>query len=370
MTEEASFLLAWLQRDRPPAPASLDWDALFLLAESHGVLPLFYRRVTTPPQSLQLPANFVSCFREQWARSIVLAREMRELLGHFANHQIEALPLKGPVLAELLYGHASMRSFDDLDLLVRPKDFPRAESLLLELGFTHFGEENDYHRDYGRNGTFVELHFAVAPPSALSFNLAAAWQRARTAEFQRQPVRVFSPIDRILYLSLHGVKHRFARLVWVLDLAYALDDLSESDATALLDEATAQRLRKLLLTSCEIARRLFHVRLPANIALALQEHSALVRHADAMADDILSGTADPTTSARDASRYLHLADNAGLRWGQRLQFFAPTVQDYQWTARYGVPPSCAVLVRPFRLLCKYGPAPALRTLFSSKTHRP
>ena len=52
----------------------------------------------------------------------------------FAERNIEVLPLKGPVLAEALYGDVTMRAYNDLDLLVRRENFHRAEVLLLDRG--------------------------------------------------------------------------------------------------------------------------------------------------------------------------------------------------------------------------------------------
>jgi hypothetical protein len=89
----------------------------------------------------------------------------------------------------------------------------------------------------------------------------------------------------------------------------------------------------------------------------------LAEHAATITDGILATAANPRTSVHDASYYLQLADNPGHRWRQRLQFFLPTQQDYQWAARYHIHHKCAAVLRPFRLLFKYGPVPALRTLF-------
>ena len=358
MTPEASFLLASLRQGGAPSSSSLDWEALLLLAESHGVLPLFYRAL-----SGRLPADFVARFRSQWALSLFLARELDNLLGEFERHQIEVLPLKGPVLAELLYGDVSLRPSDDLDLLVHPEDFVRAEALLLQLGFEPIGEADDYHRDYGRNGIFVELHFGIASPSALRFDLAGAWNRAQTRNFYGHAIPFFAPADLILYLSLHGLKHRFARLVWVLDVVRALEKLDGRDSSTLLSHARTHRLKNLLLTSCEIARSNFDVKLPPDVAAEIRARPGLAEHAATITDGILATAANPRTSVHDASYYLQLADNPGHRWQQRFQFFLPTQQDYQWAARYHIHHKCAAVLRPFRLVFKYGPVPALRTLF-------
>lgn len=364
MTPEAEFLLSTLLHG-PGAPSTaVNWNILLELAGSHGVLALFCEAHAGP-----LPDNFVCHFRERWARSLFLASELEGLLREFAACGIEVLPLKGPVLADVLYGQLSLRPSDDLDILVRQKDFARAELLLIELGFQPVGPADDYHRDFVRNGTYVELHFGVGSPSAPSFDLPGAWARARTLEFRGYPIRFLSPIDLILYLSLHGLKHRFARLIWVADISRALGALDPGDTIALLEAAGTHRLRNVFLLSCEITSRSFGTRLPPDIEAAVRGRPELVRRAGAWADRILATPADPTTAVQNVSSYLQLADSPGYRWKHRLRFFAPTQQDYQWAARYHIHPKCAPLLRPLRLLIKYGPAPALRTLFPGPVDR-
>jgi Uncharacterised nucleotidyltransferase len=358
MKPEADYLLASLRQGATSNRPSVDWEALLLLAESHGVLPLFQRSRTE-----QLPAAFSNRFREQCARSLSLAHELEELLEQCEKHKIEVMPLKGPVLAELLYGDVWARPSDDLDLLVRPEEFSRARALLEELGFTPVGEVDEYHLGFERNGIFIELHFAIASPSALHFDLAGAWDHSRTVRFRGHSIRFFSPVDLILYLSLHALKHCFAKLIWVLDVVHGLEALSESEASSLLSQASTQQLKNLLLTSCEIARRSFEITLPADVDEAIQSQPELAANAAILADGILATIADPTTSVQDAGYYAQLADNCGHRWRQRLRFFKPTQQDYQWATRHRLHPKCMPLLRPFRILYKYGPSPVLRTLF-------
>ena len=45
------------------------------------------------------------------------------------------ISLKGPSLAERLYGNAALRTRYDLDFLVREPDLGRAEQILQEMGF-------------------------------------------------------------------------------------------------------------------------------------------------------------------------------------------------------------------------------------------
>ncbi len=111
----------------------------------------------------------------------------------------------------------------DLDLLVRKQDIPGAEALMLSLGFSPTAIADDYHRPWLRGTTGVELHFDVENPLAFDFGIAEAWTNAKLSSFAGEPAWKFAEQDEILFLALHGVRHRFDRLNLVLDLALALE---------------------------------------------------------------------------------------------------------------------------------------------------
>ena len=91
------------------------------------------------------------------------------------------LPLKGPLLAQMLYGSPGLRQSGDLDLLVRRKDFERAQVLLKDLGFQPLSPADFYHQEFKRGNTWVELHFSVTPPTPIR-----AWTCARAGSVRRR----------------------------------------------------------------------------------------------------------------------------------------------------------------------------------------
>ena len=129
LTGEADCLLATIRHTNAATSPSLDWNALLELAESHGLFMLFCRDFQG-----ELPPDFISRQRTQWTTSALMAAELGRLLQEFSLRGIEVLPLKGPLLASLLYGSPSLRICDDLDLLVQGEDLPRGE-----VSFDRFG---------------------------------------------------------------------------------------------------------------------------------------------------------------------------------------------------------------------------------------
>jgi putative nucleotidyltransferase-like protein len=364
MTPESECLLATLRHTCPGAPAAIHWPALLDQAESHGVLMLFCADFPG-----ELPPALLERARSHWTTAAFMATELEGLLVEFSRHAIEVLPLKGPLLANHLYGRQSLRISDDLDLLVRTNALPQAKALLLELGFTATAEADDYHQCFQREDTLVELHFAVAPPSSPAMNIEAAWARAGLVAFRGQKAMCFAPADLVLYLVIHAVKHEFARMLWVIDFSLALAKLNDEEVQQLLGMAHALGIEGALLTTCALARLTLHIALPTPIADAIAGQPAITGHARALLAQLLNGPADATTTHQGAGTFLRLESSARARWAQRLRMFRPSHQDHRWAESHKIHPRWLPLLRPLRLLRKHGVSAAWRLASSPPESR-
>jgi hypothetical protein len=200
-----------------------DFAALLQIAEQENVVPFvaeLLRRLDidfSPPQRKQRD----QIHREAQFASFVWTETLKNTLVAFHRAQVPVIALKGPCLAERIYGDPAFRTCYDLDLLVRGSDLSRAEDLLAKLGFSPNARADDYHRPWSRQGTNLELHHNVENPDAFEFDINSAWTRATPTEFHQAPLWLLSPPDELMYLCLHAVRHRFERVCLILDLALA-----------------------------------------------------------------------------------------------------------------------------------------------------
>ncbi len=358
MSREAHFLLGVLRGSSTGDSDTIDWDDLLLFAESHGMFPAFCKSY-----SGELPNKFRECLRGHWATSARLATELLRVLELFTRNGIETLPLKGPILAESLYGSIGLRTSEDLDLLVKATDFARAQSVLINDGFFPVDEAGNYHRGFLGKGILVELHFAVASPSLPRFDLERAWARSHTIDFCGHATRIFDRTDLLLYLVLHGVKHHFARLMWLFDVTRALANLDDHDVGRLLEMARSTGIEGALLTTYALAHLVFGCQIPSKVGETMNLNPSVFPHAALIAGHVLSGPAEIGTPAHNASIFVSLEMGARKRWAHRLRFLLPTQQDRLWTRQYGIPAAWTKYLRPFRLLFRYGPAVTWKTFF-------
>ena len=68
-------------------------------------------------------------------RNLIMANEMVKIITIFENKNITAIPFKGPVLSIQAYGDLGLRSFQDVDILISPKDFFKVYDIMITEGF-------------------------------------------------------------------------------------------------------------------------------------------------------------------------------------------------------------------------------------------
>ena len=127
-----------LARARTLLEKSLDWQRVVQRALDHDVVAFVYLNLKrhlvsdVPEEPL---STLRSIYHTQFRRSLHIRGELQGLLDHLADSDVDAVPFKGPVLAARAYRDENMRTFTDLDLLVRPEAVDRAVDALHAAGF-------------------------------------------------------------------------------------------------------------------------------------------------------------------------------------------------------------------------------------------
>lgn len=227
----ASLLRVLLGQDGCCSMEDSEWDAMLAIAEEEHVAAWLAAslRDSHTPITQKRQSDLEKTERLSMVEAFYWSCELKSLLDAFARRAVPVVPLKGPFLAERLYGAVALRGCRDLDLLVDAADMERAEGVLIEAGFVP-GELDDYHRAWSRHGNVVELHYDVENPLAYDFDVAGALHRAQDSKFQGAVCRKLAPEDELLYLCLHAARHRYERLSLVVDLRLAFEKLKSAGA--------------------------------------------------------------------------------------------------------------------------------------------
>ncbi|HLV78961.1 MAG TPA: nucleotidyltransferase family protein [Chthonomonadaceae bacterium] len=268
----------------------LDWPAVVRLSLEHGMAPLVARELSDFRDDPRIPAGVAACFARMAEanafRNRVLFRETARLVRALEAAEIRALVLKGVGLALTIYADPALRSFADIDLLVRPEDLEAADHVARTCGFRREDGGTSpvfYHSEHvatceediltellapeydprvsaetiARLGHRVplEIHFGLfcLPSGALRrVDMEPFWERAQVVILpDGTRMRVPSPEAMLVHLAAHAAGDLFRKLVFAVDIALLLRRyaaaLDWARVTALADRyAVLPDLRRML----------------------------------------------------------------------------------------------------------------------------
>jgi hypothetical protein len=256
--------------------SAVDWSDFLRRAENHGILPLAARNLIEHVRALppEIECSLRSAYEANLRRSLWFTAELARVMQYFDRRQLRAVPYKGPVLAQSLYGDLGLRSFSDLDFLIAPADFERAKQTLAEIGYRPAAElpraveqlwlRTGYERSFdGAAGKYlVELQWALLP-HFYSVDLCAEDLLARAGRTVVGGCEVpcLSPEDSLLVLCLHAAKHLWARLIWLSDIAETLRTQT-IDYSLAFSRARALGIGRILGVSFWLVKDVLHSELP------------------------------------------------------------------------------------------------------------
>jgi hypothetical protein len=220
----------------------VDYDWLADGLARGRLLPLLGSRlVDAAPQYVPGP------FRDALRAALVQARRrstLVERLGRLATERIEAagirvVPVKGPHLAERLYGDIALRSSNDIDLLVPPDDFQDAVRVLGRHGY-HSAAHAPWIRDLPLFEASLRHADEWRPPIDLHWRLHCG-ETAFSREYLLQSdvdetgIRVPRPADELAALLLFWSRDGLAGLRHAADVGACWDRHSAHLAPGALD---------------------------------------------------------------------------------------------------------------------------------------
>ncbi len=160
------------------------WKTLARLAQAEG-LEAFVGRVSIEKGwAPAMPGEVSDYLSERYLLNRILASEcileFKALSKKFIQSGIQVIPIKGLALIQTLYQETGDRSFNDMDLLVKPDCIDLSSSILMDSGYqpdpyrSRFGIEParflHHHLPPFRKGRFtIELHYKLLPGDSERF---------------------------------------------------------------------------------------------------------------------------------------------------------------------------------------------------------
>jgi hypothetical protein len=207
-----------------------DWEPVVRLAARNKVAPLLYRSLQEHDALGIAPGvsgALCEYSEEVTRRNAVLARSVLDILLLFDRNGVLAVPYRGPVLSQLLYGSFNLRQMSDLDFMVPVENFDRAGDVLVGIGFRSQSVapgdcSRTFHRKVDGFPLAVDLHSRLARRSLPSFRMSPELILANvhTTYFLGRKIVTFTRPFTLLVMGVVLAKE------WIYQrpiLAYALD---------------------------------------------------------------------------------------------------------------------------------------------------
>lgn len=295
---ECELLVRVLRRDSKrqevleikDALAAVDLEWFYFQLDRHGVTPLAAANLLGIGCDV-LPLEILCRLRrasfDYAKRGLFLTGRLLQLLDLFQSAGIPVIPLKGPVLAQVLYDDATMRQFVDLDLLVHRQNVPRAIQALRHEGYmldSHFAWvrqetlidlccELTFSRKCGAR---VDLHWELAPSDyPFRFDAEVLWSSLRSIRIAGRDVPALSPECLLLFLCMHGAKHLWTRLQWICDVARLVQISPEMDWAHVFKLAGSNGGEHVVLLGLSLAHECLDAPLPGEILRRIDKNRVI-----------------------------------------------------------------------------------------------
>lgn len=169
--------------------------------------PLFYRNAgITALASNELLEKYKRVYFAGFSFAEAQIRETLTVLSELGNDRIEAIPLKGPIGAELILGDPGLYRSSDIDLLVKPENIKRALVVLDSQGYIRSSSidlkdemTGSYHITVSKDMFHVELHWNLVM-RYFSADPDYWWGDVKEIEYRGQKILQLSHEKLLLYL--------------------------------------------------------------------------------------------------------------------------------------------------------------------------
>ncbi|MHA7139536.1 nucleotidyltransferase domain-containing protein [Rossellomorea arthrocnemi] len=248
LPKELKLILNILNGSKPSQTLNqeMDWDLFLQLIVHHRLYPVLFPLIK---HNNNLPEQIKVMVRKYYQHNTLqmlhLCLEMNILSQICGNQDIKLLILKGPLLAEDLYGDLSLRTCGDIDVMVPINDLHRMEKVLKSEGYvkddyikTVLGDWKWRHHHvsyfHQTKGIKVEVHWRLNPGPSSEPSFEQLWDRKRVYNSGMHTTYFLGKEDLFFFLVTHGGRHGWSRLRWLMDIHQLLKQEMDWEAIRLL----------------------------------------------------------------------------------------------------------------------------------------
>lgn len=260
-----------------------EWNILLDATYTHGVYPLLAQAIS---QIENVPDEIKSIVkntnRQITFQNMIMTNELVKIMRLFESNGIDVIAFKGPILSHMIHGNVVQRQYADLDILLcNREDLYRAGKLLLTNKFTY-----EHSLEYLKNTALLkifkdvtfqndkvslEIHWKLFEDKFIRNNNANRFQYA--TEFynlDQNTLRSLKAESLLFYLCIHGSKHFWERIEWIVDIDRLVRRNNNLDWPEMSRYAETMQSTVMYYLGLELARQLFNTPLPESVVKKIE----------------------------------------------------------------------------------------------------
>jgi len=291
---------------RSDIPSEIDWQTFLLLARKEGIAPLLYRRLVCCLDRECIPDWLARELKREYyavlAKNAVVFEELKKALAALNNAGVEAMVLKGAVLAEQVYGDLGVRPMADVDLLIKGHDLAAIDQAFQTLGYLSDDlrsiDLTSIPINYLTSVVYYSptvyylcfhLHWHIVnstiPNDSLirSFKITDIWNAARQTTIAGTKTLVMAPHNLLIHLAEHGLRvtHSLSQFIFLCDIHETVTTYEkEIDWDELVETSQKIKLDRFVYLSLALAVKLLDSQIPEKVLARL--HPKKLRLAESL----------------------------------------------------------------------------------------
>lgn len=271
----------------------INYAVLLKLASYHKVIPLFYKGINKHPNKVSIPTSFLATLKKQSlsfaVRNLKNAKEFVRLQTLFKASNIEVIPYKGTVLADMAYGELGVRESSDIDMLVLKEDLDLIYTILEKEGYKPSYKISsfsyrillkfycEYNYDLYDKETrlfHVEPHWVLGKKMyQTAIDYEAILPLTKEGELLGTTINKLTPEGLLITTIVHhGSAEAWSRLKNIIDIAAILGQFEkEIDWELVYSTCVKLKIINILALGLNLAKELFDAPLPIEVDKLLDQ---------------------------------------------------------------------------------------------------
>ncbi|MBB3108570.1 hypothetical protein FHS18_000598 [Paenibacillus phyllosphaerae] len=346
LSDEFKFLLSLIAHSKENKfNSEMNWELFVRLVRHHRLYPVVYGDIQSIGER-ELPNFVIAELKEEYSRNtfkmFALTGEMDRVNKLFAENSIRSLILKGPPLAQTLFGDVSRRTSKDLDILVPVENFEQVNEILMQDGYIPkkkfvpdiLGDwkRRRHHLSYfnPKKQVQIEIHWRMNPEMGCEPSFEDLWLRRQKSNLTGSDIFLLSNEDLFSYLIMHGARHGWFRLRWLLDIHYLLS-VKNINWRSVSDGFIKNGQQAIAGQTLILLHSLFKTEVPLEMEYLLDARKSAVLAERAML--FIIGTSDVSVDSEDRDlvreyqRYLFAIKTSKQKWEYVRERLLPNSYD-------------------------------------------